>query len=441
MNIMKIIKEAWIGLLVSLLLGPLGQVVETFAQEAPIPSLDSESAILINSQNGQILLEQDADIKVPVGDFSKLILAYLVLQAVDEGKVSLDDQVNLSNQAYELSQNYQVDNVPLRQDYPYQVKELLKMVAMMGANGATLALSQVIDMDQTQVIEQMNQLLKGWGLSEYNLVNITGLPSDIEEGQSEINQISARDLATITYRLLHDFPEYETYASAGAYDLKKGDDNPFTVNNQNVYLEGEWKIEGVKGLALYESTDASYSQVIHYQQGQEELVAILLGQKSEEFDAVRFSLTQMLEYGMTTYETKTLLTQGSPTEDLPQIKVQGGQVENASLIYKDNLVLSVVKGDNQEEISYDYILDEAFSQGRSVLKAPIASNQVVGKVTAVLQGQNVSFIPTGSKGEVALVQVDEIKELGLIGKALQVVSQFLGMVFEIIRQFFVNLFN
>lgn len=441
------IKKRWLVFLVGLLLGSLGHQVNVSAQEVHLPNFNAESAILINNQNGQILLEQEADKQVEVGDYSKLVLAYLILKAVADGKISLDDEVTISSQAYDLSQNYQVSNVPLRQDYPYQVKELLRMVAMMGANGASFALAQVLNSDIDEVIRQMNQQLRDWQLSEYTLVTVTGLSTALENGQSgemtekSPNKISSHNLATIAYRLLHDFPSYEQEAMVENYEIKKGEDTPYAVHNQNTYLSGEWKIEGVKGLGVYDSEMSGYSQVIHYEQNQEEVLAVLLGQKSDDIEPVRFNLVRMLEYGVTAYETKTLLEKGHPAEDLPNIKVMGGEHTESNLVYGADLVLAVPKGDNIEGIAYEYSLDESYAYDEIMLSAPIAANQVVGKVKAVPQRQEIRYVSTGAEGEVPLVQVDEIKELSLIGKVLQTIGNFVGKVIESVRQFFVGFFN
>ena len=152
--------------------GTLASGQERFANYKVDPSL---SAMVIDSKNGQILFEQNTDSLVAVGDLTKLLTLYLVMEAVDHGDLTMDSTVPISDQAYQLSQNYDINNVPLRQDYDYKLEDLVQALLVQSANGASLALAQMIEPDEDKFVELMRDQLTEWQEDDFEIYNATGL--------------------------------------------------------------------------------------------------------------------------------------------------------------------------------------------------------------------------------------------------------------------------
>ena len=106
------------------------------------PNLNAQSAIAVDAASGQILYQKNPMALLEVGNLTKLLSLLIIYDALDQECIHLDVRLTLSNEAYALSQNYELSNVPLRQDLDYSVAELLEAVEIGSANGALLALAE-----------------------------------------------------------------------------------------------------------------------------------------------------------------------------------------------------------------------------------------------------------------------------------------------------------
>lgn len=182
---------------------------------ATAASLDmpARAGIAVDLRTGKILYEKNADEQLPVGSLSRILTLYLVYDAVKSKKISWDDQVTISDYAFELTLNPDLPNVEFTASQ-YSVKDLTKASLISASSSASIALAEHVAGSEAKAVDQMRHLLRDWKLKDSFLVNASGLnnadllghhyPDSPEDAE---NLFSARDLAIISQRLIADFPE------------------------------------------------------------------------------------------------------------------------------------------------------------------------------------------------------------------------------------------
>ena len=267
---MKMINKILILLLSVLLVLPKHSLVS--AQELNIENLPAQSMMLVNGDNGQVLFNKNSEDLLEIGSLSKLLLLYIVFEQIETEKINLEDIVPISNSAYELSQDYDIPNVPLRQDFSYTVEELITAIAVKNANGAALALVEKIASNEADFIKLMEQKLSEWQLSNYQFVDSLGLP----------NKMSAEAITTVAFRLYKDYPQYLEYASIKELNFKADTDDAFQTTSNNLLLK-DTKLS-VNGMFIGYAPQNGYNQVISSSDQETTYLAVVIGVSENQED-------------------------------------------------------------------------------------------------------------------------------------------------------------
>lgn len=191
--------------------------------------LTVDAAILIDADSGKILFEQNADTSLGIASMTKMMTEYLLLDAIDAGKVKWDQEYHVTDYTYRMSQNRALSNVPLRRDGSYTIRELYEAMAIYSANAATVAIAETIAGSETEFLKLMNKKAEELGLEGYKFVNSTGLnnadlfgmhPSGT--GPEDENVMPAKSVAKLAYHLLKDHPKVlETSKIAKRHSVKE----------------------------------------------------------------------------------------------------------------------------------------------------------------------------------------------------------------------------
>ena len=142
----------------------------------------AQEAIAIDATTGKILYEKNSDVKKEVGGISNLLTIYLVYEAIQKGKISLNDNVAISDKAYQLTLIEGISNVPM-EARNYKVKELLTALVVSNANSAAIALAEKIAGSEEKFVLLMKKKLKEWGITDAKIVNASGLNESFTEGE------------------------------------------------------------------------------------------------------------------------------------------------------------------------------------------------------------------------------------------------------------------
>lgn len=191
-------------------------------------STDAEHSIAIEAQTGKILYEQNATTPASIASLSNLLTVYLVYEAIEQKKLTLDTQVPISDYAYNLTIASPVTNVPLDKR-SYSVQELIKASLIASANSATIALAEQVAGSEATFVDLMKEKLVSWGISDATIINSTGLSTDLleekqpsdetSEPKSEENRLSALDVAIVARRLILDYPQVLKVTSQSHFKL------------------------------------------------------------------------------------------------------------------------------------------------------------------------------------------------------------------------------
>ena len=404
--------------------------------QSTAPTIDAVSAISIDSENGQVLMSQNADEILEVGSISKLLSVYVALKTIEaQDEWTRESIVPISDEAYQLSQDYNIGNVPLRQDYNYTVNELVEAVSINLANGATLALAEMVGETEADFVKMMETQLLEWGIEEYNLINSTGL-----EDNGETNAFSAEVAAIIAYHLVNDFPDYLDYSDQAKAVFKPNTDDAIDMNNYNQMLKGKpYERENVLGLMPGSSEQDGNSFVGYSNEDEFGIITVVLGTEDED---TRYEETdRLMDYSYSAYMKELVVSEGQPTTQVNTIKVEGSFESEAELIYGEDMSLVVPIIDTAPRLDYKFSINETLFEDRSYLVAPIEQGEVVGEMTIYGAGTEFTYLPSTKGNHVPVVQAEPIEEAAWYVNGWRSFSNGVSNTWESTRRFFVDLFN
>ena len=181
----------------------------------------SKSAILMDAKTGTILYEKDADKAYPPASMTKIMSMLLIMEAIDNNKLSFDETVTISKNASSMGGS----QLFLQEGESYPVKELLKGIAVASGNDAVVAMAEKIGGSVPEFVEMMNNKAKELGLKNTKFVNPHGLDADGHVS-------SAKDMALIAKELLKHEKILEFTSIYEDY-LKKNDGSSIWLVNTN----------------------------------------------------------------------------------------------------------------------------------------------------------------------------------------------------------------
>lgn len=349
-------------------------------------SLASRSGIAIDVRTGKVLYEKDADLLLPVGNLSRVATLYLVYQAIDEGKISWEDKVKPSETVYNLSFHSETASPHLVND-SYTVRDLTKASLVAGSSAATRALAEHVAGSDQKATVKIRQLLKKWKLNSEGIVNASAITNaylgeDILPGSlpDQDNQFSARDVATISYRLVKDYPDIlelteatrANFADQYLYTFNYLLENmPYARPNAYGFLTGSSEQSGSHLISL------SYENLMQVM-----VVMIDVEDGREDSDKRFMAAHQFLDQLDDEFHLQKVLPASTSYKDTPA-PVLDGKKDQVAAVSQDDFYV-VTTPDTVDKFKLKTIFPEKTNY------APIKQGQVVGQVVfddQVLIGQ------------------------------------------------------
>lgn len=354
--------------------------------ETPV-ALDCAAAILIEMDSGQIIFEHNADEMRPVASVTKVMTILLALEAIDDGRASLEDMVTVSRNASGMGGSQILLDTGESQTY----SQLLKSVIVGSANDSAVALAEYLYGSEELFVAYMNERAGELGLTGTNYVNCTGLPA---EGQ----YTTARDVATIAREMFSHAAYYE-FSQVWLEDFDHHDGRFTQLTNTNKLIR---LYEGCDGGKTGSTEDAGYCLAATARRGGMRLVSVVLGSRTstERFDTA----AAMFDYGFANYRLYPVAEKGTPVKG--GLAVNGGDVERVPLVLDGDLTLLITKGAEQS-VELRPSLPES-------LEAPVERGQRVGSVDVLLDGRQVASLDVVTAGEVSATGIRHV--LGRIFK-------------------------
>lgn len=355
------------------------QSVVVFAEGNTDLGLNAKSAILMEESTGNILYESNPDERLPIASVTKVMTMLLIMEAVDSGKISLDDMVTVSENAM----SYGGSTMFLETGEQLTVNDMLKGIAVASANDGCVAMAEHLAGSESAFVDMMNEKAKKLGMENTHFMNTNGLDEDDHYS-------SARDVAIMSRELM----KHETifnYTSIWMDTLRGG---KFQLANTNKLIRF---YDGANGLKTGSTSKALCCLSAAAKRNDMQLIAVVLGAPTS---AERFaSAKSLLDYGFANYAVNTQITAG---DEVQKIAVEKGVDKEVGVVAGDSCSTLVKKG-QEDNITKEIKIDETIT-------APIEAGQKIGTMTISRDGEVIADIDLNASSAV------EKKGIGLIIK-------------------------
>ena len=334
--------------------------------DAPPMHTDCAAVLLMEPGSGQVIFEMNADTKRPVASVTKIMTILLTLEAIQQGRIALDQKCTISESAAGMGGSQVLLDVGEVQT----VDVLLKSMIVGSANDASVALAELMYGSEEQCAVQMNARAAELGMENTHFINCTGLPAS---GQ----HTTARDIARMTMAML-SHPLYFEYSSIWLDEVDHGDGRVTQLTNTNKLTR---LCDGCDGGKTGSTNEAGYCISATAKRGDMRLVAVVLGagSGSERFDIAG----EMLDYGFANYRIYPVAQRG--TKIRGSLPVNDGRPDSVSLVLDGDLTLLVSKG-SEQEIRLVPELPESLS-------APVQAGELIGHVRVEQDGKLLARLP------------------------------------------------
>ena len=364
--------------IITLLLCLILTLLSTSPVRAEDLDLGAQHAIAIDETTGKILYEKNSDEKKEVGGISNLLTTYLVYEAIQQGKISLNDDVDISDKAYQLTAVEGISNVPM-EARKYKVKDLLTALLVSNANSAAIALAEKVAGSEEQFVLLMKAKLKDWGITDATIVNASGLNQAIIDGDGDEenkkknteNKLSAYDVAVIAKHLLEDYPEITKITS-----LSHADFAGIQLENSNYMLENMPNYRaGVDGLKTGNSEKGGISFVASTNQNGIRLITVVIGIEAIDGDPyARFVATaNLMNYVSQNFIASMIVSKGEAYNN-SKSTVLDGKKTSASAVAKDDFIVIERQGSQAEA-------KITFKSSQASFSAPLKKGTSLGTLT------------------------------------------------------------
>lgn len=404
------------------------------AANAGEPQINGTAAILMDAASGQILYQYKADEPHPPASMAKMMTEYLVIKAVQAGKITWDQEVaTTENAAKQIG-----SRIFLAQGDKHTVRDLYIAMAVGSANDATAQLAEVVGGSEEEFTKLMNDTAKELGMTHSRFINATGLdradmpaayqPTSID-GETEM---SARDSAILGYHILKETPEFLEYSKMPNFQFREGENQ--LIDNWDWMLESnltsktkkKFAYKGVDGLKTGHTSRAGNNFTGTALRDGTRLIAVVMGVPGGTNDGKRFLETaKLFDYGFNSFEKKTVVEAKKAVPEHETLKVKKGKSKKVNVITATDVSFLVPKGATVEAT-----VKEVKSE---TLKAPIEQGAKVGTVTYEYKDPATQEMKSAT---VDLVAAEEVKKGSWWRLFFRGIGNFFGSLFRGIADLF-----
>ena len=338
--------------------------------------ITAPSAILMEATTGTICYAKDAEKPLPMASVTKVMTLLLIFEALDSGKLSLDQQISISDHAASMGGS----QVFLEPGEIQTVETLIKCVSIASANDAAVAMAEAVAGTEEQFVVQMNQRAKELHMEHTHFVNCCGL-------DSEDHYSCAKDLALVSRELITSHPQIYDYCKIWQEDIthttKKGS-TPFTLTNTNKLMK---QYPYATGLKTGSTSIAKFCLSATAKKDNLEFIAVVMAAATPK-DRFR-DATKLLEYGF----ANTSIYQDAVAKTSYTIPVIKGTKQSVCVSPQSDFHFLAVKGENISDISKKEVLPKT-------LKAPLKKGTSVGRIDYYIGDKKIGSVPIIAKESV-----------------------------------------
>ena len=363
------------------LLTDIGKVSAAATVESALKK-KKKSVVLMEPHTGKVLYENNPDEKLAPASITKIMSLLLVMEAIENEKLTLDTKVSCSEHAASMGGS----QIWLEVGEQMTVDELLRATVIASANDATVALAEAISGSEEAFVNLMNKRANELGMKNTTFKNSCGLDADG-------HLTSGKDVAIMASALIkHSL--IKKYSTVWMDALRNGKSELTNTNKLVRYYSG------ATGLKTGTTSKAGCCVAATAERDGMELVAVVMGAENsnERFTGAK----KMLDYGFANWSFAVLTPELKNLGNIPVLKGMKKQISADSGGGEVNLLLPKGK---QDEIVQTVEIKEN-------IEAPVLVGDVIGSVKFTLDGKQIGELPIYSANEVE--KVDFLNAFGLI---------------------------
>ena len=367
-------------------------IINTSAQIPDNNSLNLESgaAILIDESTGNILYSHNSHEKLRPASVTKVMSLLLIMEAIDNGKISLTDTVPCSEKAHSMGGS----QIWLDTTENLTVDDMLKSMCVVSANDCTVAMAEFIGGSEENFVSMMNTKAKELGMNDTTFKNCHGID---EDG----HLTSVNDIALMSRELLHNHPKIKEYTTIWIDSIRNGKSQLVNTNKLIKNYKGATGLKtGSTSLALYNlSASATRDNM--------SLIAVIMKAPSTK---IRFlEATKLLDYGFTNYSSKLY---GKKGDIITSSLVNRGVNSKVNLVLENDANI-LIKKENNSNIEQRLEINEN-------IQAPINKGDILGKISYTLNTEKLL--------EVNLIAESEIQKNTLWNETTSLYNKWFNMI-------------
>lgn len=331
-------------------------------EETKKEEIKVKSSILMCMDTGDIIKENNAYEHLSPASVTKIMSILLIMEAIDSGKINLDDMVAASENAVSKGGS----QIWLEVGEKMSVNDLLKAVVISSANDACTLLSEYIAGSADAFVDMMNDKVKELGLKDSHFENCTGLDDEVTEHYS-----CAYDLAVIASEVM----KYDLIKEYSTVWLDSLRDGKTELNNTNKLIN---KYDGITGLKTGTTSNAGFCLCATAQRDGMSLVSVVLGADTSDD---RFNMsTQLLDFGFANYKLSKISLDESK---ITPVKIENGRIKKLVPVSNGSDRILVTK--NSGDFEYEYKVKKS-------VKAPIRKGDTLGEVSVMSGNEQVASV-------------------------------------------------
>lgn len=329
---------------------------------------DAQSAVLMDGLTGEVLYEQNPNLKIPPASFVKVLTLYVIFDAIRAGQLKMEDRVTISEKAWRTQGSKMFIKVGER----VKVEDLIKGIAIASGNDACIAMAEHLSGTEEVFVSKMNEKAKALGMKDSLFMNSHGMPAD---GQLT----TAMDMAILAKRYIEEHPESLAIHSTTEFEF-----NGIRQGNRNILLQ---KNIGVDGLKTGHIEESGYHLVATAKRDGQRMIAVVMG--CDKMKKRAPEAQKLLEYGFRNFSTVETVKKGAT---FGPVKVKKGKLDQLTLIASEEGRVTVPKGKEN--------LASAIPQLPAFVTAPVHKGQVLAKVLVQKEGKTIKEVDLYASSDV-----------------------------------------
>jgi D-alanyl-D-alanine carboxypeptidase (penicillin-binding protein 5/6) len=335
----------------------------------------AKQAILIDARTGQVLFEKDAGTAIPPASMSKLMTMIMVFEALKDGKLSLQQELTVSENAWRRGGASSGGSTMYAElNSRVQLQDLIKGVVVQSANDACIAIAESMSGTEDSFAQLMTERARELGATTAVFRNATGLPDPQ-------HRMSVRDLSVLARYIITTFPDYYKF-----YSIPEFTWNKIRQENRNPLLKD---YPGADGMKTGFTKEAGYGLVGSASRDGRRLVMVIAGLKS--IYERKQEAQNLLDWGFRQFRPVDVFAKG---DRVGSARVWGGTDRSVDLVASDNVRIALTAAESEVvELKLAY---------EGPLMAPVSAGTRVGTVRFIVNGLTVADMPVETAGAVEL---------------------------------------